>query len=53
VKKLAVKLGQLERKLTGRLDVHEKAIIELFARTRTLLKPPPPQPEVKRRRIGF
>lgn len=50
---LAKKLDQLERKLTGRLDVHEKAIIELFARIRTLLKPPPPQPEVKRRRIGF
>jgi hypothetical protein len=50
---LAKKLDQLERKLTGRLDVHEKAIIELFARIRTLLKAPPPQPEVKRRRIGF
>ena len=50
---LAKKLDELERKLTGRLDVHEKAIIELFARIRTLLKPPPPQPEVKRRRIGF
>ena len=50
---LAKKLDDLERKLTGRLDVHEKAIIELFARIRTLLKPPPPQPESKRRRIGF
>jgi len=50
---LARKLDDLERKLTGRLDVHEKAIIELFARIRTLLKPPPPQPESKRRRIGF
>jgi ORF6N domain-containing protein len=50
---LARKLDDLERKLTGRLDVHEKAIIELFARIRTLLKPPPPQPEIKRRKIGF
>ena len=50
---LAKKLDDVERKLTGRLDVHEKAIIELFARIRTLLKPPPPQPETKRRRIGF
>jgi hypothetical protein len=50
---LAKKLDQLERKLTGRLDVHEKAIIELFARIRSLLKPPPPQPEVKPRKIGF
>ncbi|MFZ0751700.1 MAG: hypothetical protein WAM70_20230 [Pyrinomonadaceae bacterium] len=28
---LAKKLDALERKLTGRLDTHEKAIIELFA----------------------
>ena len=50
---LAKKLDALERKLTGRLDTHEKAIIELFTQIRRLLKPPPPQPEPKRRRIGF
>ena len=50
---LAKKLDALERKLTGRLDTHEKAIIELFAQIRRLLKPPPPQPDPKRRRIGF
>jgi hypothetical protein len=50
---LAKKLDDLERKLTGRLDTHEKAIIELFARIRKLLQPPPPQTEPKRRRIGF
>ena len=50
---LAKKLDNLERKLTGRLDTHEKAIIELFAQIRRLLKPPPPQAEPKRRRIGF
>ena len=50
---LAKKLNELERKLAGRLDMHEKAIVDLFARIRTLLKPPPPQPEAKRRRIGF
>ena len=50
---LAKKLDDLERKLTGRLDTHEKAIIELFARIRKLLQPPPPQTESKRRRIGF
>ena len=49
---LAKKLDDLERKLTGRLETHEKAIIELFAQIRRLLKPPPPQPEPKRRRIG-
>jgi hypothetical protein len=50
---LAKKLDTLERKLTGRLDVHEKAIIELFAQMRKLLKPSPPRSEPKRRRIGF
>ena len=50
---LASKLDDLERKLTGRLDTHEKAINEWFAQIRRLLKPPPPQPEPKRRRIGF
>src|SRR5262249_19027070 len=50
---LAQKLDELERQLTGRLDVHEKAISELFARIRSLLQPPPPQPEPKRKRIGF
>ena len=50
---LAKKLDDLERKLTGRLDTHEKAIIEMFAQIRKLLRPPPPQPEPKRRRVGF
>ena len=50
---LAKQLDALERKLAGRLDTHEKAIIELFTQIRRLLKPPPPQPEPKRRRIGF
>ena len=50
---LSKKLDDLERKLTGRLDTHEKAIIELFARMRKLLQPPPPQTESKTRRIGF
>jgi len=50
---LAKKLDILERKLTSRLDVHEKAIVELFTQIRKLLKPSPPQPEPKHRRIGF
>jgi len=50
---LSKKLDELERKLTGRLETHEKAIVELFAHIRKLLKPPPPQPEAKARRIGF
>jgi len=50
---LAQKLDILERKLTSRLDVHEKAIVEMFTQIRKLLKPSPPQPEPKRRPIGF
>jgi hypothetical protein len=50
---LAKKLAELERKLTHRQDVHEKAILQLFAQIRNLLTPPPPQPQPKRRRIGF
>jgi hypothetical protein len=50
-KELALKLNELERQLTGRLDLHEKAILKLFAQIKDLLVPPPPQP--KKRRIGF
>ena len=52
-KDLAKKLADLERKLTSRLDIHEDAILQLFAEMRRLLAPPPPQPEPKKRRIGF
>ena len=50
---LAKQLDDLERKLTSRQNLHEKAIPQLFAQMRDLLKPSPPQPESKRRRIGF
>jgi hypothetical protein len=50
---LAKKLDELERKLTTRQDVHEKAIVQLFSQIRELLRPPPPQQQPKRRRIGF
>lgn len=50
---LARKLGALERKLTSRQNLHEKAILQLFAQMRDLLRPSPPQPEPKRRKIGF
>lgn len=52
-RELAKKLADLERKLTARLDIHEEAILQLFAEIRNLLSPPPPQPEPKKRRIGF
>lgn len=47
------KLNELERKLTTRQDVHETAILQLFAQIRELLIPPPPREQTKRRRIGF
>ncbi len=50
---LARKLDDLERKLTSRQNIHEKAIVQLFTQMRDLLRPAPPQPEPKRRRIGF
>ena len=51
--KLAKQLDDLERKLTSRQNLHEKAILQIFAQMRDLLRPAPPQPEPKRRRIGF
>ena len=49
---LAEKLAELERRLTGRLDVHEKAIVHVLDEIKKLMEPPP-QPEPKRREIGF
>jgi hypothetical protein len=49
---LARKLAALEKKLTGRLDVHEAAIVEVLQEVMQILNPPPP-PEPPRRRIGF
>ena len=50
---LAEKLAELERRLTGRLDVHEQAIVHILDEIKKLMEPPPPQPEPKRREIGF
>ena len=52
-KELASKLEDLERKLTARQDVHEKAILQLFSQIRNLLTSPPTHPEQKRKQIGF
>jgi phage regulator Rha-like protein len=46
---LAEKLAELERKLTGRLDTHEKAIVHILKEIKKLTTPP----EKPRRRIGF
>jgi hypothetical protein len=51
--RLAEKLAELERRLTGRLDVHEKAIVHILEEIKKLMEPLPPQPEPNRREIGF
>ena len=51
-KSLARKLAELEKELKSRLDLHETAIVEVLQRVMDLLDPPP-QPEPKRRQIGF
>ena len=50
---LAEKLAELEKRLTGRLDVHEKAIVHILEEIKKLMEPLPPPPEPKRREIGF
>ena len=52
-RELAAQLAALDRKLTGRLDGHEVAIVEVLHRFMTLIDPPAPPPEPPRRRIGF
>ena len=49
---LTDKLNELEKKLTGRLDVHEKAIVYVLGELKKLMDPPQ-LPEPKRRPIGF
>lgn len=50
---LAKKLEELEKKLTGRLDSHEVAIVHVLQELMQILNPPPPLPDPPRRRIGF
>jgi hypothetical protein len=49
---LSDKLNALESKLTGRLDVHEKAILHVLGELKKMMEPPQ-LPEPKRRPIGF
>lgn len=51
-KAVADKLAELERKLTSRLDVHEKAIVHILHELRKLMNPPAP-PAPTRKQIGF
>jgi hypothetical protein len=52
-KDLARELAQLEKKLTGRLDAHEVAIVDILRRMMELLEPPPDVPVPAKRPIGF
>ena len=52
-KELALKLAELERKLTARLDGHETAIVDVLRRIMEILDPPPLPPEPPGRQIGF
>lgn len=54
-RQLAAQLAKLERKLTGRLDTHETAIVDVLQRIMRLLDPPPePEPpEPPQKEIGF
>lgn len=50
---LAEKLSEIEKTLTGRLDIHERAIVHVLEQIMQLLSPPPlPEPPPKRP-IGF
>jgi hypothetical protein len=50
---LAAKLSELEARLTGRLDDHERAIIEVMQQLVQLLTPPSDPPEPPKPRMGF
>jgi hypothetical protein len=50
---LARKLAALEKKLTGRLDVHEAAIVKVLQDLMQILSPTPLPPDPPRRKIGF
>ncbi|MBF0122591.1 MAG: ORF6N domain-containing protein [Candidatus Omnitrophica bacterium] len=43
----------LDQRLTGRLDIHETAIVDILRRIMTIIDPPPASPEPPKRRIGF
>ena len=50
-KELAVKLSELERTLTARLDHHEKAIVHILEEIKKLMEPVPGP--ARKRQIGF
>jgi len=50
---LAVKLSELEKKLTSRLNIHEKAIVYVINAIKKLMPPASQPPEPPKRKIGF
>ena len=52
-KALALKLAQLEKKLTKRLNVHERAIVHVLGEVRKLMASAEPSPDPPKRKIGF
>ncbi len=50
---LAKKLAALEKQLTGRLDTHEVAIVNVLQQLMHILNPPPSPPLPPKPRIGF
>jgi phage regulator Rha-like protein len=52
-KTLALKLAELEKKLTGRLNIHERAIVHVLGEIRKLMASAEPSPEPQKRKIGF
>ena len=51
-RELTVKLADLEKKLTVRLDTHETAIVDVLRQIMRLLNPPD-EPDPLRKQIGF
>jgi phage regulator Rha-like protein len=52
-KALALKLSELEKKLTKRLNVHERAIVHVLGEVRKLMASAEPSPDPPKRKIGF
>jgi hypothetical protein len=52
-KTLALKLTELENKLTGRLNVHERAIVHVLGEVRKLMVSAEQSPDPPKRKIGF
>lgn len=52
-KALSDKLAELERNLTDRLNVHEKAILQILEEIKKLMAPPQPEPLRPKPKIGF